>query len=80
MSWDNSVSPIDAKNSIGFFCIIFLGYPGLVGDSVQNWPTIKAVCIQFFEPVITGWFAFHILEFYYHFGIPQVCKVKFIFT
>ena len=34
MSWDNPVSPIDAKNSIVFFCELFLGYPGLLGDIV----------------------------------------------
>ena len=33
MSWDNPVSPIDAKNSIGFFVSFFLGQPGLLGDS-----------------------------------------------
>ena len=32
MSWHNPVSPIDAKNSIPFF----LGWPGLVGDSVAD--------------------------------------------
>ena len=36
MSWDNPVSPIDAKNSIGFFVQFFLGQPGLLGDSVYN--------------------------------------------
>jgi hypothetical protein len=35
----------------------------------------------FFEPVITEGFSIYIiLEFYYHLGIPQLCKVKFIFT
>ena len=34
MSWDNPVSPIDAKNSIGFFVQFLLGQPGLLGDSV----------------------------------------------
>ena len=33
MSWDNPVCPIDAKNSIGFFVVFFLGQPGLLGDS-----------------------------------------------
>ena len=36
MSWDNPISPIDAKNSIVFFVQFFLGQPGLVGDSVQG--------------------------------------------
>ena len=37
MSWDNPVSPIDAKNSIGFFVqFFFLGEPGIVGDSAQG--------------------------------------------
>ena len=33
MSWDNPVSPIDAKNSIVLFVQFFWGQPGLVGDS-----------------------------------------------
>ena len=32
MSWDNPVSPIDAKNSIGFFLQFFGGWPELLGD------------------------------------------------
>jgi hypothetical protein len=36
MSWDNPVSPIDAKNSIGFLVQFFLGYPGLLGDSEKD--------------------------------------------
>ena len=36
MSWDNLVSPIDAKNSISFFVPFFLGWPGLLGDSVAR--------------------------------------------
>ena len=35
MSWDNPVSPIDAKNSIGFFVAFFWGLPGLLGYSVS---------------------------------------------
>ena len=36
MSWDNPIFPMDAKNSIGFFVPFFLGWPGLVGDSVEK--------------------------------------------
>ena len=36
MSWVNPVSPIDAKNSIGFSVQFFSGLPGLVGDSVKD--------------------------------------------
>ena len=36
VSWDNPVSPIDAKNSIGFFVQLFLGQPGALGDSVYS--------------------------------------------
>ena len=35
MSWDNPFSPIDAKNSIGFFGLFFGRKPGLLGDSVK---------------------------------------------
>jgi hypothetical protein len=34
MSCDNPVSPIDAKNSIGFLVPFLGGLPGLLGDSV----------------------------------------------
>ena len=34
MSWNNPVSPIDAKNNIAFFVQFFGGLPGLIGDSV----------------------------------------------
>jgi len=33
MSWDNPLSPTDAKNSIGFIVPFFGGLPGLLGDS-----------------------------------------------
>ena len=39
MPWDNPVSPIDAKNSIGLFGAFYWGLPGLLGDSV-----IATVC------------------------------------
>ena len=36
MSWDNPVSPIDAKSRIGFFVQFFLGQPVHVGDSMKD--------------------------------------------
>ena len=34
LSWDNPVSPIDAKNSISFFVQFFRGYIRVLGGSV----------------------------------------------
>ena len=62
MSWDNPISPIDAKNSIGVFLCHFLGvildggYPGLLGDCVYRitfQSETRATKIEFSQLVLT---------------------------
>ena len=53
MSWDNPVSPIDAKNSFGFLVPFFWGQPGLLGDSVYNQDVLLFKLMTFWGVLLT---------------------------